>query len=132
MADPNHPDKPAAARSPAETGDPDLGEPEAFETDVAGEDFGVDPGGMDFDSEEALDNEEAEETPPPAELLAPTGELDEQISEDLGVDSIVGPLEAGLGAGLDQAEEALLGITDEEIAARAREIEAGRRALRKR
>ena len=35
---------------------------------------------------------------------------------DYGTDRIVGADEAGLGGGLDQAEEAQLGITDEEIA----------------
>jgi len=35
---------------------------------------------------------------------------------DIGFDRIVGADEAGLGGGLDQAEEANLGITDEEIA----------------
>ena len=35
---------------------------------------------------------------------------------DLAADSVVGAEEAGLGGGLDQAEEAQLGITDEEIA----------------
>lgn len=34
---------------------------------------------------------------------------------DLGADRIVNAEEAGLGGGLDQAEEALLEITDEEI-----------------
>ena len=34
---------------------------------------------------------------------------------DLGADRIVNAEEAGLGGGLDQAEEALLGVTDEEI-----------------
>jgi hypothetical protein len=34
---------------------------------------------------------------------------------DIDADRIVGPGEAGLGGGLDQAEEAQLGITDEEI-----------------
>ena len=36
---------------------------------------------------------------------------------DIGFDRIVGESEAGLGSGLDQAEEARFGITDEEIAA---------------
>lgn len=36
--------------------------------------------------------------------------------QDIAPDRIVGADEAGLGGGLDQAEEALLGITDEEIA----------------
>jgi hypothetical protein len=33
---------------------------------------------------------------------------------DLGIDRVVDASEAGLGGGLDQAEEAQLGITDEE------------------
>jgi hypothetical protein len=41
-----------------------------------------------------------------------------RIGADIGTDRIVGPEEAGLGGGLDQAEEAQLGITDEEIAER--------------
>lgn len=36
---------------------------------------------------------------------------------DIGFDRVVGAAEAGLGGGLDQAEEAQLGITDEEIEA---------------
>lgn len=36
-------------------------------------------------------------------------------SADIRTDRIVGADEAGLGGGLDQAEEALLGVTDEEI-----------------
>jgi hypothetical protein len=39
---------------------------------------------------------------------------------DIGFDRVVGPEEAGLGGGLDQAEEAIAGITDEEIAELAR------------
>ena len=34
---------------------------------------------------------------------------------DIDSDRIVGPAEAGLGGGLDQAEETRLGITDEEL-----------------
>jgi hypothetical protein len=40
-------------------------------------------------------------------------------STEIGVDRIVTAEEAGLGGGLDQAEEALLGITDEEIEAQS-------------
>lgn len=40
---------------------------------------------------------------------------------DIGADRIVTAEEAGLGGGLDQAEEALLGVTDEEIEAAVRE-----------
>ncbi len=37
------------------------------------------------------------------------------VNADIDADRIVGPEEAGLGGGLDQAEEARLGITDEEL-----------------
>lgn len=36
-------------------------------------------------------------------------------TEELALDRVVGEREAGLGGGLDQAEEAQLGVTDEEI-----------------
>jgi hypothetical protein len=36
---------------------------------------------------------------------------------DIGTDRVITAEEAGLGGGLDQAEEARLGITDEELAA---------------
>ena len=36
-------------------------------------------------------------------------------STEIGTDRVVDDTEAGLGGGLDQAEEARLGITDEEI-----------------
>ena len=48
-------------------------------------------------------------------------EADVQPDADLGADRIVTAEEAGLGGGLDQAEEALLGVTDEEIEAAVRE-----------
>jgi len=38
-----------------------------------------------------------------------------RTNADIDSDRIVGPAEAGLGGGLDQAEEARLGITDEEL-----------------
>src|SRR4051812_16935618 len=38
-----------------------------------------------------------------------------ELHDEAGVDRVVGPEEAGLGGGLDQAEEARLGKTDEEI-----------------
>jgi hypothetical protein len=38
-----------------------------------------------------------------------------RTNADRGFDRVVGPEEAGLGDGLDQAEEAQLGLTDEEI-----------------
>jgi hypothetical protein len=39
-----------------------------------------------------------------------------RMGGDIAPDRIVGPEEAGLGGGLDQAEEARYGITDEELA----------------
>ena len=40
-----------------------------------------------------------------------------RAGHDVGVDRIIGPDEAGLGRGLDQAEEAQLGIRDEDLRA---------------
>ncbi len=42
-------------------------------------------------------------------------EVEEREGADINADRIVEAREAGLGGGLDQAEEAQLGITDEEI-----------------
>ena len=36
-------------------------------------------------------------------------------TEELALDRVVGSRDAGLGGGLDQAEEAQLGVTDEEL-----------------
>jgi hypothetical protein len=54
------------------------------------------------------------------ERLTAGKEPDVRIGGDIGPDRIVGPEEAGLGGGLDQAEEARAGITDEEIARQPR------------
>jgi len=48
-------------------------------------------------------------------------ESDIQPDADIGADRIVSAEEVGLGGGLDQAEEAQLGVTDEEIDAAVRE-----------
>jgi hypothetical protein len=45
---------------------------------------------------------------------------DVEFESDIGADRIVDAADAGLGGGLDQAEEAQLGITDEEIDAAVR------------
>ncbi len=52
------------------------------------------------------------------ESVGEDGYLDTEY--DIGADRIVDAQEAGLGGGLDQAEEAQLGITDEEIDAAVR------------
>jgi hypothetical protein len=54
------------------------------------------------------------------EHLTAGKEPDVRIGGDIAADRIVGPAEAGLGGGLDQAEEALLGVTDEELLERRR------------
>jgi hypothetical protein len=54
------------------------------------------------------------------ERLTAGKEPDIRVAGDIAADRIVGPEEAGLGGGLDQAEEAQLGVTDEELAERSR------------
>jgi hypothetical protein len=51
-----------------------------------------------------------------------------RIAGDIETDRIVGEEDAGLGGGLDQAEEAQLGVTDEELALqrRLRKARAGK------
>ena len=86
--------------------------PESETTDSSGE--------PDIDYELEADDEadETSDTGGLAEWLVSGNEPDEEISEDYGIDNVVGPMEAGLGGGLDQAEEARAGITDEELDAR--------------
>jgi hypothetical protein len=73
-------------------------------------DSGSDLAGMDITDDEQN----------AGERLALGRESDVHIGSDIGLDRIVGPEDAGLGGGLDQAEEARLGITDEELAELAR------------
>jgi hypothetical protein len=54
------------------------------------------------------------------EGLAADGDAAVQVAADIAPDRVVGADEAGLGGGLDQAEEAQLGVTDEELARRRR------------
>ena len=81
-------------------------------------------------------NPPARETRPPREdpsagvdedieSLAQAGAEDHEVLKqpgDVGFDRVVGPEEAGLGDGLDQAEEAQLGVTDEELAELTRHL----------
>jgi hypothetical protein len=53
--------------------------------------------------------------------IDPHAELHEA---EYGVDRVVGPEDAGLGGGLDEAEEAQLGVTDEELEAEETEEDA--------
>jgi hypothetical protein len=47
---------------------------------------------------------------------------DPDAAMDIAADSVVSASEAGLGLGLDQAEEAQLGVTDEEIVRKLEEL----------
>lgn len=49
-----------------------------------------------------------------------------ELHNERGVDRVVDSREAGLGGGLDQAEEARLGMTDEQIAQEEAEKKRGR------
>jgi hypothetical protein len=55
-----------------------------------------------------------------------------RIAGDIETDRIVGEEEAGLGDGLDEAEEAQLGVTDEELALQRRRRNARARARKAR
>ena len=50
-----------------------------------------------------------------SDLAAPGKEPRRRVSADRGADRVIDAGEAGLGGGLDQAEEARRGKTDEEI-----------------
>lgn len=52
-------------------------------------------------------DDDLDETPPL--------ENEYELGGDIGFDRVVGADQAGLGGGLDQAEEAQLGVTDEEL-----------------
>ena len=56
------------------------------------------------------------------EGLSVENELEAPPGADIAPDRIVSARDAGLGRGLDQAEEAQLGITDEELDAAARKL----------
>ena len=62
----------------------------------------------DFSDDEAKD--ETSDTP------SVESESDLRMGGDTGFDRVIEADEAGLGGGLDQAEEARLGVTDEELA----------------
>ena len=66
----------------------------------------------DFSEDKA--SEETRDTP------SVENESELRLGGDIGSDRVIGPDEAGLGGSLDQAEEAQLGITDEELAEMAR------------
>jgi hypothetical protein len=53
-------------------------------------------------------------------------DADVDAAADIAPDDVISASEAGLGLGLDQAEEAQLGVTDEEIARDLRNLRRGR------
>ena len=62
-----------------------------------------------------LDMDENSDRSGTGERMAAGREPNVEPGADIGFDRVVDASEAGLGGGLDQAEEAQLGITDEEI-----------------
>ncbi|HEX5046818.1 MAG TPA: hypothetical protein VFX89_06815 [Gammaproteobacteria bacterium] len=62
-----------------------------------------------------LDMDENSDRSGTGERMAAGREPHVEPGADIGFDRVVDASEAGLGSGLDQAEEAQLGITDEEI-----------------
>jgi hypothetical protein len=66
------------------------------------------PGELDSDTDAELTGERA------TAGIDPNAELHEA---EYGADRVIGPGEAGLGGGLDEAEEAQLRMTDEELSA---------------
>jgi hypothetical protein len=88
------------------TRDPDTVS-EHVKRNLANEDANL--GDMDASDQEDLD-----------ERVLAGEEADVRIGGDISPDRIVSADEAGLGGGLDQAEEARLGITDEELEEMAR------------
>ena len=73
--------------------------------------------GKNIGDREMDDTSDAEGT---GEHLTGGPEPDVRANSDRGFDRVVGGDEAGLGSGLDQAEEGRLGVTDEELERRAR------------
>ena len=80
-------------------------DPEAGRDDIADSGASIGDDGMDGDSDRFGTGERR----------AAGKEPSIPVDSDLGADRIVGAEEAGLGAGLDQAEEGRLGVTDEEL-----------------
>ena len=76
---------------------------------------GLEPLGDDELGDDVMDMDDSSDAQGSGERLTAGDEPDVRIGSDIGLDRVVGPEEAGLGGGLDQAEEAQLGITDEEI-----------------
>ena len=60
-----------------------------------------------------IDDEAKDET---TDTPSVENESDLRMGGDTGFDRVIEADEAGLGGGLDQAEEARLGVTDEELA----------------
>jgi hypothetical protein len=66
-----------------------------------------------FEEAEVTDDEAKDET---TDTPSVENESELRMGGDTGFDRVIGADEAGLGGGLDQAEEARLGVTDEELA----------------
>jgi len=103
MSTPNDPNRTSAPeRISGQGGRPSIGPSDSS-------DAGSDLAGLDRSDD--TDREGTGERAGPDDEAAMRGS-----DGDIGFDRVVGAEEAGLGGGLDQAEEAIAGITDEEIA----------------
>ena len=79
-----------------------------------------------------IDMDDTSDSSGTGERMAAGREPHIHVSGDIDVDRVVGAGEAGLGQGLDQAEEARLGMTDEELEEAARGEEVDTESLRPR
>jgi hypothetical protein len=76
--------------------------------------------GSDLAGLEDLDADDTSDRNGTGDRPSAEGDSDFLPDSDIAPDRIVRAEEAGLGGGLDQAEEAQLGVTDEELAERMR------------
>lgn len=76
---------------------------------------GAQPLNTDIEEDEGLEDV--------SDVRSVENESDLRLGGDTGFDRVVDAAEAGLGGGLDQAEEAQLGITDEQLEEMARRRE---------
>ena len=109
----------------SDTGSDTMGGPGMLDDELLGLDRGTNedaPGGHLSDTAGAsvgdADLDADSDSAGTGENIA-AGRDPEGVGHDIGFDRVVDASEAGLGSGLDQAEEARLGMTDEELHAAA-------------
>ncbi len=112
----------------SDTGSDTMGGPGLLDADVLGLDRGTnedseggDASGSAGASVGDLDLDADSDSSGTGERIAAGQDPSTGSQPDIGFDRVVSASEAGLGTGLDQAEEAQLGMTDEELHAAANE-----------